>query len=219
MTESSPWQRSGKEPWSCIILKFDEEANACSRAHQTKHEVWQSTTKCNTSMKREERSSLKISWSYCFQRRKEWLIWKRRTINISKLRRGIWKRVINKVKNSLTKKIWLHLHSSIEIISVYKLQENYLLSVGEGTTITRGELLAIAAWEEREEPLVNAAHRMINTYISKDYVITNDNLENYNDLIDPKKHIQNIRSILELVKQKSNAMCKIFPIILILWIY
>jgi len=78
---------------------------------------------------------------------------------------------------------------SIEIISVCELQENYLLSVEEGTTIARGELLAITPWEEREEPLVNAAHRVLNTYLSRDYVIANDNLENYNDLIDPKKHI------------------------------
>lgn len=87
------------------------------------------------------------------------------------------------------------------------------MSVEEGTTAARGELLAIAAWEEREEPLVNATHQVLNTYLSKDYVIANDNLENYNDLIDPKKHIQSIRRILELVKQRSNAMCKIFPTI------
>ena len=73
--------------------------------------------------------------------------------------------------------------------------------------------MAIAAWEEREEPLINATRRVLNTYLSKDYVITNDSLENYNDLIDPKKHIQSIRRILELVKQKSIAMCKIFPTI------
>ena len=87
------------------------------------------------------------------------------------------------------------------------------MSVGEGTTAARGELLAITAWEEREELLINATHRMLNTYLFKDYVIANDNLKNYNDLIDPRKHIQSIRRILELVKQKSNTMCKIFPTI------
>jgi hypothetical protein len=31
-----------------------------------------------------------------------------------------WHGAVNKVKNTLTKEIWLHLHSPIEIISVHK---------------------------------------------------------------------------------------------------
>jgi len=38
---------------------------------------------------------------------------------------------INKMKDTLTKKIWLHLHSPIEIIDVRKFQWNNLLSVGQ----------------------------------------------------------------------------------------
>lgn len=36
---------------------------------------------------------------------------------------------VNKVKNTLTKEIWLHLHSPIKIIGVRKLQRNNLMSV------------------------------------------------------------------------------------------
>jgi len=40
-------------------------------------------------------------------------------------------RAINKVEDTLTKKIWLHMQSPIEIIGVRKLQRNNLLSVGQ----------------------------------------------------------------------------------------
>ena len=38
-----------------------------------------------------------------------------------------------------------------------------------------------------KEPLL--CHRVPHTYLTKDYVISKANLDNYNGLIDPKKHI------------------------------
>ena len=38
---------------------------------------------------------------------------------------------IDKVENTLTKKIWLHLHSPIEIVGGRKLQWDHLISVGQ----------------------------------------------------------------------------------------
>jgi len=40
-------------------------------------------------------------------------------------------KTINIVEDTLTKKIWLHLHSLVEIIGVRKLQRNNLLRVGQ----------------------------------------------------------------------------------------
>lgn len=56
----------------------------------------------------------------------------------------------------------------------------------------------------------SSCHRVLHTYFSYDSVSTKTNLDNYNGLIDPIKHIQNIRSIIKLVMQKSNVMCKIY---------
>jgi hypothetical protein len=36
------------------------------------------------------------------------------------------------VENTMTKKIWVHLHSPIEIVGGYKLQRDHLMSVGQG---------------------------------------------------------------------------------------
>jgi hypothetical protein len=54
-----------------------------------------------------------------------------RTVNFKYMRRRTRHRAINKVEDTLTKKIWLHLHSPIEIIVVRKLQRNNLLSVAQ----------------------------------------------------------------------------------------
>jgi hypothetical protein len=35
------------------------------------------------------------------------------------------------VENTMTKKIWVHLHSPIEIVGGYKLQRDHLMSVGQ----------------------------------------------------------------------------------------
>jgi hypothetical protein len=74
VTDASPYQRSWKEPWSCIIGELDRDARAFLRVRQTQYEVWQSTTRCNISMERKESNTLKISWYCCFQRIKERLI-------------------------------------------------------------------------------------------------------------------------------------------------
>jgi hypothetical protein len=56
----------------------------------------------------------------------------------------------------------------------------------------------------------SSCHRVLHTYFFKDSVSTKANVGNYNGLIDPIEHIQNIRSIIKLVMQKSNVMCKIY---------
>jgi len=73
VTKSSLCRRSWKEPWSCILRELDREARACLIVCQTQCEFWQSTTRCNTSIEREERNALRISWSYCLQWRNELL--------------------------------------------------------------------------------------------------------------------------------------------------
>lgn len=47
------------------------------------------------------------------------------------------------------------------------------------------------------------------THFFKGRVTTNTNLNNYPDLINLRKHIQNIIHIIELVIQKSDGTCKI----------
>jgi hypothetical protein len=72
----SSCRRSWMEPWSYTIWKFDVEARACSNVRQTEHEVWQSTIRCRTFMDSEESRALRMSWSCCFQRRKNWFTWR-----------------------------------------------------------------------------------------------------------------------------------------------
>ena len=55
LTDESPWRRSWKEPWSCMMRELDGEASTFSRVRQTQCEVEQSTTRCNTSTERERR--------------------------------------------------------------------------------------------------------------------------------------------------------------------
>ncbi|KAJ6991066.1 hypothetical protein NC653_019320 [Populus alba x Populus x berolinensis] len=59
----------------------------------------------------------------------------------------------------------------------------------------------------------NFYHRVSLTHLSKDHVSAKTNLDRYNGLINSRKHMQNFRTILELVTQKSDAMCKISPTI------
>jgi uncharacterized membrane protein len=49
------------------------------------------------------------------------------------------------------------------------------------------------------------------THLTKKYEAAKVNLNNYDGLIDPGKYVQKIISIIELVKTKSDAMCKISP--------
>jgi len=64
-----------------------------------------------------------------FQTKKIQINLKRRFICSSYVRRMTWQNAINKLKNTLSKKIRLYLHSSIKIIGVCKLQRDNVLSV------------------------------------------------------------------------------------------
>jgi hypothetical protein len=43
-------------------------------------------------------------------------------------------------------------------------------------------------------------------YFLKFHVVVKVNLDNYNDLASPKEHIQNTRSILELITENSDVI-------------
>jgi len=61
---------------------------------------------------------------------------------------------INKVKYSMTNKIWLHLHLPIKIIiSVWELQKNYCWVFKRGMKAARREPVAAATRVGRREPL------------------------------------------------------------------
>lgn len=66
-----------------------------------------------------------------FSTKKKGINLKRGAISSSHVRRGTQQRAINKFKNTLYKKIQLHLCSPIKIIGVCELQGDNLLSVGE----------------------------------------------------------------------------------------
>lgn len=53
---------------------------------------------------------------------------------------------------------------------------------------------------------------VVYTCIPKDYIATKMYLDNYDGLTDPREHVQNICSNLELVIQDSHVICKIIPI-------
>ena len=55
-------------------------------------------------------------------------------------------------------------------------------------------------------------HIVLHTHFFKKYVTTKAIWDNYDDLTYSKKHIQNIRSILKVVRIKNNSMCKIFSV-------
>lgn len=52
--------------------------------------------------------------------------------------------------------------------------------------------------------------KMLHNHLSKHFITVKVNLDNYNGLINPRKHIKNVRNILESVITKNDAMCKIF---------
>ena len=54
VTKASPYRKSWKDPWSCIMWEFDGETRAFLRVRQTQEEVWHSTIRCTTSMERGE---------------------------------------------------------------------------------------------------------------------------------------------------------------------
>lgn len=74
MTVSSPCHISWKELWICIILELNREASAFSRVYYILYDVWQSITRCKTSVDSEDKITLMIRLSYCFLERKDRLI-------------------------------------------------------------------------------------------------------------------------------------------------
>ena len=52
---------------------------------------------------------------------------------------------------------------------------------------------------------------ILNTRILKDYFSMNISLENYDGLTNPREHVKNIHSSLELIIQDHDSMCKLFP--------
>lgn len=53
---------------------------------------------------------------------------------------------------------------------------------------------------------------MLKKHLTRDFIVTKMNLNNYNDLFDPREHIQNIRNNLELMIQDTNNIYKILSI-------
>lgn len=54
-------------------------------------------------------------------------------------------------------------------------------------------------------------HQVLHTCLSEYCFYVKTNLDNYNELINIKEHIQNIGNILQLVIQNNDVMCKILP--------
>jgi hypothetical protein len=55
---------------------------------------------------------------------------------------------------------------------------------------------------------------LLHTQLFKDRVSVKANLDNYERFINPHEHIWNVKSILELVTQDIDAMCKVLSIAL-----
>jgi len=51
--------------------------------------------------------------------------------------------------------------------------------------------------------------QVLGTYVLKDYIFKKMTLDNYDELTNPREHMQNIRGNLELVIQDRDGMCKI----------
>jgi len=56
-------------------------------------------------------------------------------------------------------------------------------------------------------------HWVLHTHLSKECFLVKTNLNNYDGIIYPRKHIQNIRRILDLLTQKSDVMWKVLLMI------
>jgi hypothetical protein len=52
---------------------------------------------------------------------------------------------------------------------------------------------------------------VLKTHLPKDFITTKINLDNYDNLTDPRNDVQNIRNSIELVIQDTNAMWKTPP--------
>lgn len=56
-------------------------------------------------------------------------------------------------------------------------------------------------------------HWVLHTHLFKECVFVKTNLNNYDGLIYPRKHIQNVKRILDLLTQKSDVMWKVLLMI------
>jgi len=73
LTDETPCRRSWKEPWSCMMWELDGDVELSQEF--AKHIArYDNLLRDATHPQREESNALKISWSCCFQRRKEGLI-------------------------------------------------------------------------------------------------------------------------------------------------
>jgi hypothetical protein len=53
---------------------------------------------------------------------------------------------------------------------------------------------------------------MLNTQLFMDYSSIKISLDSYDDIADPREHVQNVYNNLDLIIQKKNSMYKILPI-------
>ena len=58
------------------------------------------------------------------------------------------------------------------------------------------------SYQVEESPF---CHKVLHIHLAKNYVAAKSNLNNYNDHIDLRKHMQNVRNILELVIIKNES--------------
>lgn len=58
------------------------------------------------------------------------------------------------------------------------------------------------SYQVEESPL---CYKVLHVHLVKNYVVAKSNLNNYNDHIDLRKHMQNVRNILELVIIKNES--------------
>jgi hypothetical protein len=55
--------------------------------------------------------------------------------------------------------------------------------------------------------------RVLEVKVPKEYLSAKMNLDKYDELTNPREHIQNVRRSLELVIHDNDVMCKILPTI------
>jgi len=75
----------------------------------------------------------------------------------------------------------------------------------------RCEMRSMTLWPPKHNLVKKSLlyHKIMYTWLFKDRVSIKANLDNYKQLINPREHTQNMRSILELVTQDIDAMCKV----------
>jgi len=85
---------------------------------------------------------------------------------------------------------------------MYTLSNKTLLNVRQ--TIENHIWVEEASVTIQKNPHFQRAESVV--YFLKFHVVVKVNLDNYNDLTSPKEHIQNTRSILELITENSDVI-------------